>query len=161
MRGPGLLTPRGFKVKDPWGEKQVVEPLLDEGLELPPQQQWTTYRWVLGVILVLVQVTTNIASAELMQKQEQTVAQFDSPYFSVWFNHSFSGGLSLVIGMIMIAINNRAAKRAGQSTRTILEVLGDEAGLFSWTRTLRVSLWLVVLYKYNVFWAVSHSLFST
>jgi hypothetical protein len=149
------------------------EPLLDSNAYiLPEHNPWSVGRWVLGVALVLlqvaqlldcchlylmvaiVQVCSNTAASECMQQQEQSVAQFNSPYFSVWFNHSFTGCACMAIALTKIGYDNIAAKRNGSEGRTILQVLIEETGLATWERTFRVSLWLVILYKYNVFWAV-------
>jgi drug/metabolite transporter (DMT)-like permease len=117
--------------------------------------EWSKNRYMYGILLVILQVTTNVASGELMQQQESSAGQFNSPYFSVWFNHFFTGAACGIIAVGIIWSENIRRTQAGKATRTILQALKEEVGLYSWSHGTRVGLWLAVLYKYNVFWAAA------
>ena len=139
-----------------------------------------------GVLVVLLNQVLNCFSGELMQYQESGggAAGFDKPFFSVWFNHSFTGLLSFVAAFVILQCADRddgarggvagrmegCLRAAGYSAGgdTLLSRL-SRAGLGSASRSalasrpalpaVRAALvdasLLIVVYKFNVFWAVA------
>jgi drug/metabolite transporter (DMT)-like permease len=130
---------------------ETETPLLPD--EEAKEDEWSANRYMWGIVLVFLQVTTNVASGELMQQQESSAGELNSPYFSVWFNHLFTGVACFLIALVIISTDNSSRKAAGKARRSLTEVLAEEVGLTSWSQATRVGLWLALWYKYNVFWA--------
>ena len=98
-------------------------------------------RRAVGLAFVLLNQVLNVASGELMQRQED--AGFDGPYFSVWFNHSFTGLCCFVAGVMML--------RRSETVRGELVAIG-------FASVKDVGVWsaiLVIAYKFNVFWSAA------
>lgn len=121
-------------------------------------------REVVGLVLVLLNQMFTVASSELMQFQEEH--GFNGPYFSVYFAHSVTGLFMFLAGVALIKQHNagesvlwrsmtgltspRSASGPPQTIRSELLI-----GFSSLREAVVVSLVLVTLWKYNIFWSAA------
>ena len=116
-------------------------------LLIPSAEVLQSKNLVFAAILVCVNQVGNVGSGELMQFQEDRGAhRFDSPYFSIWFNHSATG----VSALLMLALQLKLQQK------TLLEMLF--ASGYSANVLARDSVMLTLLFQlYNMCWAESIS----
>jgi len=120
--------------------------LLKSGAELNLNHQSHGPRVAIAVILICINQVGNVGSSELTQYQETNGAKpFDSPYFSIWFNHSVTGLGCYFVALLQCWLYHK---------KTVLQMLQDSG--FSVREACADSILLGVVYQmFNVCWAAA------
>jgi solute carrier family 35 protein F3/4 len=101
------------------------------------------------VFLIMINQAGNIGSSELMQMQETRGPKpFDSPYWSIWFNHCVTGFTCALI------VGTQLAMQRGSSLQRLLHDAGySRIRTFAWDAVV-LAVWCQL---FNICWAVAVS----
>jgi len=127
------------------GRIAAEQQLIDEPvISINPSRQAQV---PLAALLVCLNVVCNVASGEFIQFQETSGARpFDSPYFSIWFNHCITG----IAAALILAL------RLWLQRRSLDQLL--HASAYTRVALARDSILLAIVFEaFNICWAESVS----